>query len=66
MDLIFLRNITLLNFFLTELLLCELGYSSRVMSGSSTLRGELGASSSLVFCVWPLCGLGAQGGEEYP
>ena len=30
------------NFILTEFLLWELGYPARVMSGSSTLRGELG------------------------
>jgi hypothetical protein len=48
MDLIFMRNVMLLNFFLTELILWELGYPARVTSGSSTLRGELGASCCLV------------------
>ena len=48
MDLIFMCNITLLNFVLTKLILWELGYPSRVTSGSSTLQGELGANCSLV------------------
>jgi hypothetical protein len=38
-----LRNVTLPNFILIEFLLWELGYLARVTSGSSTLRGELGA-----------------------
>jgi hypothetical protein len=45
---IFMCNVMLLNFFLTELILWELGYPAQVTSGSSTLRGELGASCSMV------------------
>jgi hypothetical protein len=56
----------LLNFVLTELLLWELGYPDQVMSGSSTLRGDLGASCSLVLCVWPLCSSGGSGGRRVP
>jgi hypothetical protein len=66
MDLIFMRNATLLNFVLTKLIFWELGYPARVTSGSSTFRGELGASDSLVLCVCPFVARGAQGGEEYP
>ena len=54
------------NFILTEFLLWELGYQPRVMSGSSTLQGELRAII-LWYCV---CGhfaaREAQGEEEYP
>jgi hypothetical protein len=61
-----LRNVTLPNFILTEFLLWELGYPARVTSGSSTLRGELGASI-LWYCVCgPFVARGAQGEEEYP
>ena len=48
MDLIFMRNVMLLIFVSTELILWELGYPARVTNGSSTLRGEVGASCSLV------------------
>ena len=67
MDGMFMWNITLLNFVLTKFLLWELGYPSRVMSGSSTLRGdELGDSGSLVLCVWPLCSSRGLGERRVP
>ena len=53
-------------FVLTELLLWELGYPTRVMSGSLTLQGDMGAII-LWYCV---CGTFAaqatQAKEEYP
>jgi hypothetical protein len=61
-----MRKVTLSDFFLTEFFLWELGYPARITSGSSTLRGELGASI-LWYCVCgPFAARGAQGEEEYP
>jgi hypothetical protein len=42
------------------------GIPSLVRSGSSALRGELGASCSLVSVCGPFVALGAKGEEEYP
>jgi hypothetical protein len=54
------------NFIFTEFLLWELGYPAQVMSGSSTLQGELG-DSILLYCVCgPFAARGAEGEEEYP
>jgi hypothetical protein len=45
--------------------LWELGFPARLESGSSTLRGELGARF-LWFVCGPFVDQGAQGEEEYP
>jgi hypothetical protein len=59
-------KVTLPDFILTEFFLWELGYPARITSGSSTLRGELGASI-LWYCVCgPFAAQGAQGKKSTP
>ena len=50
---------------LTEFFLWELGYPSQITSGSSTLRGELGAILFSSSVCGPFAVRGAQGEEEY-
>ena len=61
-----MRMVTLLKFILTDFFLWELGYLAQVMSGSLSLRDELGAII-LWYCVCgPFAARGAQGKVEYP
>jgi hypothetical protein len=60
-----MRKVTLPDFILTRFFLWELGYPARITSGSSTLRGEMGAR--IYGCEHgPFAARGAQGEEEYP
>ena len=47
-------------------LLWELGYTARVTSGSSTLRGKMGARFLLYYVRGPFAAQVAQGEEDYP
>jgi hypothetical protein len=52
--------------FLHWFFLWELGYPDRIESGSSTLRGEMGAILFVGCVLGPFVAQGAQGEEEYP
>jgi hypothetical protein len=53
-------------FTLDSFLLWELGHPTRIMSGSSTLRGELGASHLWFVCMAPLRLGGLRGKKSTP
>jgi hypothetical protein len=61
-----MHKVTLLDFSLDWFFLWELGYPARIESGSSTLRGDLGARFSLVECVAPLRLRGLRGKKSTP